>query len=241
MVMFAAPSDTRESRDMPGWYGKLSSLGDFAQRRLPAPWVQACDTWLSGAMRTGREQLGDRWLDVYLTAPLLRFAWAPGIVDTQWWFGLLMPSCDSVGRYFPLVIAHPRARPPEDRIALDHLELWYEHLAQAAMNTLNDADGSVDVLESALQDSPPWPTPGNGPAVVGRLEAHGQHLRLGRGVPLSQWLHAFAGRELATRLAGCSVWWRVAETATQDSVDIVRGLPDGDGLVRLLTGSEFVG
>lgn len=236
--MAVVANEARETRDAPGWYGKLSSLGDFAQRRLPAPWVQACDAWLSGAMRSGREQLGDRWLDVYLTAPLLRFAWAPGVVDGRWWFGLLMPSCDSVGRYFPLVIAHPRMRPPEDRIALDHLELWYEHLAQAAMGTLNDGAAAVDALEAALNDVPPWPTPGSGPAVVARQDVHSQQLRVGRDAPLSQWLHVFAAQEMVSRLAGCSVWWRVTEAGTHNAIDIVQGLPDGNGFVKLMTSND---
>jgi type VI secretion system protein ImpM len=224
-----------DTRDAPGWYGKLASLGDFAQRRLPPQWLSACDAWLSGAMRSGREELGDRWLEVYLTAPLLRFAWAPGVVDAQWWFGLLMPSCDSVGRYFPLVIAHPRVRPPEDRIALDHLELWYDHLAQAAMRTLNDEAASLDALEAALHETPPWPTPGHGSAIVASPTDGASHHRIGRAATLSQWLHALAVRELASRLSGCSVWWRVTETGLDDSVDIVRGLPDGTGFVGLLS------
>ena len=235
MTAFVATGDMR---DAPGWYGKLSSLGDFAQRRLPPQWLQACDAWLSNAMRSGREQLGERWLDVYLTAPLLRFAWAPGIVDAQWWFGLLMPSCDSVGRYFPLLIAHPRERPPEDRIALDHLDLWYEHLARAAIGTLNDVDGSVDALESALLDAPPWPTPGGVPVMVARHGQEEEHLQLEHGASLSQWLHSLVAQELALRLAGCTVWWRVGETGADDSVDIVRGLPGGPGFVKLLGGRE---
>jgi len=236
-VPVTTPS-TKEARDVPGWYGKLSSLGDFAQRRLPPHWLRACDTWLSNAMCSGREQLGERWLDIYLTAPLLRFVWSPGIVDTQWWFGLLMPSCDSVGRYFPLLIAHPRAKPPEDRIALNHLELWFEHIAQAAMGTLNDAEGSVDALESALLDAPPWPTPGSGAAIRQQRDAHGQHLHLGRAAPLSQWLHAFAAQELVSQLSGCTVWWRVTETGAADCVTIIRGLPDGAGLMALLNGGD---
>jgi type VI secretion system protein ImpM len=231
-VAWSAPAS--ESRDAPGWYGKLATLGDFAQRRLPQPWLATCDAWLSGAMRSSREQLGERWLEVYLTAPLLRFAWTPGVVDPQWWFGLLMPSCDSVGRYFPLLIAHPRMRPPEDRIALDHLELWYEHLAQAAMRTLNDGQGSVEALEAALHDAPPWPTPGRGPLMPAQTMSQGHHLRLGRSATLSQWLHALAAQELNSRLAGCSVWWRVTESGVDDSVDIVRGLPQGPAFVELL-------
>ncbi len=226
-------------RDAPGWYGKLSSLGDFAQRRLPPSFVQACDTWLSAAMRGGREQLGERWLDVYLTAPLLRFAWAPGIVDTQWWFGLLMPSCDSVGRYFPLLIAQPRMRAPDDRIALDHLELWYDHLAHAAMGTLNDADGTVESLESTLQDAPAWPSPAG--ASMGTLGS-GPHerLRLPHRAPLSRWVPAYAARELLAHLSGCSLWWRTDTVVGGDTLDVLQGLPDGTGLVRLLMGGEEV-
>lgn len=225
-----------ELRDAPGWYGKLASLGDFAQRRLPPDWVRLVDAWLAGAMRSSRELMGERWLQSYLTAPVLRFAWAPGLVDAQWWFGVLMPSCDSVGRYFPLVIAHPRTQPPADRIALDHLELWYDHLARVAMRTLSDGQGSVDLLEAGLREAPPWPTPGlSAGAVIVQPGAHGEHLRLARAASLSQWLHALAAHDLVSRLAGQSLWWRMSEANTHDSVNIVRGLPDGAGFAALLS------
>jgi type VI secretion system protein ImpM len=218
------------------WYGKLSSLGDFAQRRMPAELFAAFDTWLSTAMRDGRELLGERWLDVYLTAPVLRFAWGPGVIDSRWWFGVLMPSCDSVGRYFPLLIAQPRARAPEDRIALDHLELWYEHLARAAMRTLSDEDSSLEALEVALHEAPPWPTPGRQATVTSRETLHGDHLGLAPAATLNQWLHGLALRDMNRRLAGCSVWWRVTEDRVGDSVDILQGLPDGGDFAALLTG-----
>ena len=230
-------STVADISEVAAWYGKLSSLGDFAQRRMPAELFTAFDTWLSTAMRDGREQLGERWLDVYLTAPVLRFAWAPGVVDSRWWFGVLMPSCDSVGRYFPLVIAQPRARAPEDRIALDHLELWYEHLAHAALHTLSDDDGgSLDALEAALQETPPWPTPGRQATVSSRETLHGDHLGLAPAATLNQWLHGLALRDFNRRLAGCTVWWRVTEDRDADSVDILQGLPDGGDFAALLRG-----
>jgi type VI secretion system protein ImpM len=167
---------------------------------------------------------------------VLRFAWAPGVVDSQWWFGLLMPSCDSVGRYFPLLIAHPRMKPPEDRIALDHLELWYEHLAEAAVLTLQDSPASVDALEAALRDAPPWPTPGRVPTLLTPSGAPSQHLRLVRGSPLSHWLHGVAAQALAAGLHGRTLWWRTTETGAEDSVDIIQGLPDGAALAQLLAG-----
>jgi len=222
--------------DTPGWYGKLATLGDFAQRRLPAEWVRACDTWLSTALDGARELLGTRWLEVYLTAPVLRFGWAPGVVDARWWFGLLMPSCDSVGRYFPLLIAQPRAQAPQDRIALDHLERWFEHLAGAAMHTLSDQQGSVEALEAALRDAPPWPTPGRGTGLATQARGASEQYRLGRAAPLAHWVQALAQRELATHVAGCTVWWRVTASGGDDTIDIVQGLPDGSTLAALLAG-----
>lgn len=237
----ALPDPVSELRDVPGWYGKLASLGDFAHRRLPPQWLRACDEWMAGAMRGARDGLGDRWLEAYLTAPMLRFGWAPGVVDAQWWFGLLMPSCDSVGRYFPLLIAHPRAHAPQDRIALDHLERWYEHLARSAMHTLNEEQGSLEELEAALRDAPPWPTPGRSPALASIPMAGGDRLALGRAAPLSQWVQALAAREFLTRLAGCTVWWRVTTAGTDDTVAVVRGLPDGPTFANLLAGTSGPG
>lgn len=238
MTTIPRPADDlrADARDnTPGWYGKLSSLGDFAQRRMPPQWLQACDAWLSRAMQASRDQLGEHWLNVYLTAPVLRFAWAPGVLDGQWWFGLLMPSCDNVGRYFPLLIAHPRARPPVDRIALDHLELWYEHLAQAALQTLHE-QASVEVFESELREAPPWPTPGLPAALHSTGTAAAQRYPLGRAASLSQWLHTLAAQELQTHFSGCSLWWRVSESGSEDTVSVLRGLPDATAFVDLLGG-----
>ena len=227
---------TEPLSDAAGWYGKLAPLGDFAQRRLPAEFVQRTDAWLSSAMSASRDQLGERWLDVYLTAPVLRFAWAPGVVDTQWWFGLLMPSCDKVGRYFPLLIAHQRTRPPLDRIALDHLEAWFDHLAAAATHTLGES-ASVDAFEQALHDAPPWPTPGTMPALTVRPTANGQRYQLGPWVTPHRWLHALGVAELHARFAGCSLWWRQGEAGQGASASVMQGLPDPATFADMLSGA----
>ena len=75
--------------DTAGWYGKLPMLGDFAHRRLPLEFVNACDAWLSTGIAASRESLGATWLDTYLSAPLWCFAWSPQVVNTSWWFGVM--------------------------------------------------------------------------------------------------------------------------------------------------------
>jgi type VI secretion system protein ImpM len=135
------------SLSTPGWFGKLSCLGDFASRRLPPAWIACCDHWLCAGLSQSRADLGAAWLEAYLSAPLWRFAWGPQVVDAQAWFGVWMPSCDNVGRYFPLVIAQALDIPPP--------EAWYQHLGQAALQTLVEGDGSsVAAFEAALQRSP---------------------------------------------------------------------------------------
>jgi type VI secretion system protein ImpM len=232
------PADPGSPEDdaAPGWFGKLASLGDFAQRRLPADWVRACDDWLSRALAASRAELGERWLDTYLTAPLQRFGWAPGVVDERWWFGVLMPSCDSVGRYFPLVIAQPRRRAPEDRISLDHLELWLDHLARAAMGTLDDGATTVDEFEALLHDAPAWPTAGRRAAAAVPAPALAGSRALERGASLSAWIADVAAGELRATLAGCTLWWSSAGPAAGGVVRIVRGLPSDDDFVDLLEG-----
>ena len=229
---------TADARDAPGWYGKISTLGDFAQRRLPAEFVQAGDAWLSRAMLASRHQLGERWLDGYLTSPVMRFAWAPGVLDASWWFGVLMPSCDNVGRYFPLLIAKARTRPPLDRIALDHLELWFEHLAEAATHTLGERS-TIEAFEQALGDAPPWPSPSAfaalstvaPPATVG-----GVSYAFGHRVSMGQWLHAVALDELRARLDGCSIWWRQGDATRDTEAEVVHGLPEPAAFARMLLG-----
>lgn len=229
-------------RQAPGWYGKLSMLGDFASRRLEADWIARCDAWLAAGLLSSRERLGERWLQAYLGAPLWRFAWAPGIVDSRWWFGILMPSCDRVGRYYPLVVAEPRARPPTDRIGLDHLDLWWQRLAQAALATLADG-ASIDAFEAALHEAPPWPgampLPGDAEPAPDR-ERHA----VAPGTPLAQLVHGLAAAELVRRLAGSSIWWPLDAAAAAGSAaqarghcTFARGLPPAAAFAELLTGS----
>ena len=74
----ANDQDTGGVETTAGWFGKLACLGDFASRRLAPDFTQACDAWLSRCVEASRAQLGERWLETYLTSPLWRFAWAPG-------------------------------------------------------------------------------------------------------------------------------------------------------------------
>ena len=57
--------------DAPGWFGKLSMLGDFASRRLSSDWIRPCDEWLSASLRTSQERLGERLVAVVFGCALV--------------------------------------------------------------------------------------------------------------------------------------------------------------------------
>jgi type VI secretion system protein ImpM len=76
-------------------------------RRLDGEFVAAWDAWLQKVIGESREALGSTWLESFLSAPVWRFALPAGMFSGAAWIGVLLPSVDRVGRYFPLTIAAP--------------------------------------------------------------------------------------------------------------------------------------
>ncbi len=121
-----------------GWYGKLPASGDFVTRRLPPSFIEPWDAWLNAMLAGSRERLGDAWRDAFLSAPAWRFVLAPGIIGPQAWAGLIVPSVDSVGRYFPLTVASALPSVGLDPVAtVARAHNWYsevEPVAHAALS-----------------------------------------------------------------------------------------------------------
>jgi len=218
-----------------GWYGKMAMLGDFASRRLPQNFVDVCDRWLALGIDASRAQLGERWLDVYLHGPIWRFAWAPGVLDEQWWFGVMMPSVDKVGRYFPLVIARPATGAPDSSEGLHALAAWYGHLSAAALHTFH-AGATLEEFESSLASAPPIGEAGalgvlNGSALPGR-----QRYAVQTSPSLPQWMAALTHGEALHRYAGHTLWWPDSANTSDNSFSVARGLPPPEYFAEILGG-----
>jgi type VI secretion system protein ImpM len=130
---------------VPGWYGKLPNLGDFASRRLPQSFITGWDEWLQSGLAAARDEWGPEWLDRYLVAPIVRFWLGPGVLGDGAWAGLVMPSVDRVGRHFPLTLAQP-AGTLADALAARQ---WFELLDAAARRVL-DVAYTVEAFEDDL-------------------------------------------------------------------------------------------
>ena len=133
-----------------GFFGKLPSRGDFVTRRLPRDFVDPWDRWLQEAIVSSREQLGEDWLGLYLTAPIWRFALSPGICGERPVIGVLMPSVDNVGRFFPLTIALFGNDWPGPAVVAEAAQAWFEAAEDLALSALAE-DGAFEAFETAVE------------------------------------------------------------------------------------------
>ena len=137
----------------PGFYGKVTSHGDFVTRRLPQDFVSPWDDWLQHSLAASRDQLQREWLETWLTSPIWRFGLAPGVIGASGWAGVMMPSVDRVGRHFPLTIAGPVSGGCQIFEWVREGKSWYENLEDLALSSLSEGFQMAQ-LESALQATP---------------------------------------------------------------------------------------
>jgi type VI secretion system protein ImpM len=88
-----------------GFFGKIPARGDFVRAGLPRAFIEPWDRWLELVLAGSRESLGDAWRAAWLEAAVWRFALASGIAGPTAAYGVLLPSVDAHGRYFPLTVA----------------------------------------------------------------------------------------------------------------------------------------
>jgi type VI secretion system protein ImpM len=196
-----------------GYFGKVSTHGDFVGRGLPAHLVQAWDAWLQECIASSQAKLGSSWLERYLTSPVWRFAIAPGVLGPEGLGGVMMPSVDRVGRYFPLMVGAVGAPPLLDWF---HSQVaWYDAIEDLARESLE----SVFTLKRF--DGVPEPLLG---AEVLTMNATAWRLPL-RGDMTA----AIANGALQ----GYSLWWTEGGPFVQASMLVCRGMPQEQGFAAM--------
>lgn len=212
----------------PGFFGKVTSHGDFVGRRLAPAFQQAWDGWLQGGLQLSKTALGPAWLATYLSSPIWRFALAPGVCGERGWAGLLMPSVDRVGRHFPLTLAC--ALPPSMPLldCMTSHETWYGRLEALALSSLGEQFSLDDfdaALSAAAQPDGAVVAPA-GPIIA--LDAT-RSLADADGAGL---MRAIAG----AALAGQCLWWTDGSPQVAPCILISRGLPPPAAFAALLDG-----
>lgn len=230
-----------------GWYGKLPSLGDFISRRLSTDFINPWDTWLQEAIAVSRNQLGERWEEIYLTSPIWRFVLMPGVSgNTEMWAGIMMPSVDKVGRYFPLTIA-VKIESSSGRIqTVLAAQTWYAAIEQVALSAL-DFDITPDALDNRLAQ---YPFPGLPSALSseilwdltdwwqnkGRRDTNPHKVfHFSTADALTNLFESMAREALKTTGTGKSIWWNVEFETGNTMLRCFDGLPSPSHFATLLT------
>ena len=137
-----------------GWYGKIPVTGDFIARRMPSSFSEAWDRWLQAAIAGSRERLGGRWRDTFLSMPIWRFVLSPGMLTQNAWAGIMAPSVDAVGRYFPLAVASALPSASLDVVGtLLAAEAWFDQIEAIALSAIAPAADSA-AIDGAIVQQP---------------------------------------------------------------------------------------
>jgi len=132
--------------------------GDFIHRNLPASFITPWDEWLQRYIAGSREQIGDEWLNIYLTSPIWRFALSSGVIDEYHWGGIILPSVDQVGRYYPFSIATPLPTGLKPAEFISSSDAWFESIEELALQTLDEQyqlDELIEKINRVENDFPP--------------------------------------------------------------------------------------
>ncbi|MCS6996988.1 MAG: type VI secretion system-associated protein TagF [Casimicrobiaceae bacterium] len=86
-------------------YGKIPGAGDFVSRRLSWQAQQRWDQWLASGLEALRALDAAAFSARWLHGPSWGFVMPRGIMSENAQLGLLKPSVDRVGRFYPFLIA----------------------------------------------------------------------------------------------------------------------------------------
>jgi type VI secretion system protein ImpM len=225
----------------PGYFGKFPSHGDFITRRLPRDgFLNVWDSWLQNALATSRKQLGEAWLPTYLTSPVWRFALSAGVCGPLPWAGIMMPSVDSVGRYFPLTLASAVTEKASPLHIAGELTEWYDTLEDLVLKVLDD---SFD-LQQFDSHIAAWTIPPLSATTefgvsrqIGGDRSAAVYIELHADQNPSTAYPALLDHLLHSAYENYSMWWTSGSDQVAPCLLTCDGLPPAQGFAALLGGN----
>jgi type VI secretion system protein ImpM len=230
-----------------GLYGKLPSHGDFLRRRTSDAFVDAWDAWLQESMAASRALLADRWLDLYLTSPAWRFACDAGACGSDAVIGVMVPSVDRVGRYFPLTLVVPLPREMSILGAASTATTFFERAERLLVQTLEaehvdfeEFDARVMELATALESLRRPQAVVLDAAAADLLDKNGVpcwHMPVGSADRIGAVFDQLLSHRLSTVYRPFTMWWTDGSPDVQPTSLLARGLPSPSIFSALLDGS----
>jgi type VI secretion system protein ImpM len=233
-----------------GLFGKLPSHGDFLRRRVSDAFTGRWDSWLQQSIAASLHEAGRDWLDLYLTSPAWRFVCSPRSVTQHCLAGVMVPSVDRVGRYYPLTVVCELSEwsghvPGPAALAVDCAS-WFTAIEQLAVEALAaerldfekfDAEvaDSARLLESLL--TPPAVLLNTDDARALLEDARGAwHVPLISTESLPIVLQQLAYAKLAARPDPAVLWWTDGSALVAPCCLLARDLPEPGSFTSFLDG-----
>jgi len=225
-----------------GYYGKFPGRGDFVSSHLSREFIEPWDMWLQSAIAASRNRLLDKWLETYLTSPIWCFYLSSGVCSRQTWAGVMMPSVDKVGRYFPLTMVCPVPVRSNPFTLMVNRSQWFIEAENLLLTILDDNvidldefDRQVDKLACHLdamddhisKDEGIYETLGMGP---------NWRLPLASIEDVQMSSSELSRRMLEARFSTYSLWWSNGSEQVEPSLLISSGLPSSESFSSLLDG-----
>jgi type VI secretion system protein ImpM len=220
----------------------VSTHGDFVSKGLPASFIDPWDAWLQEIVVGSQQQLGDDWLNYYLTSPIYRFVLAPGICGENGWLGIMIPSVDRVGRYYPMTIVTMNHLNINPFVALEHATEWFTKVEALALSSLDDNfnlqqfNREIDVLKAEVlfnNCEPLIPTE----QITKQMTTHAWQSSMEGNQTISTVLPCFLDNLLKEHCFAYSLWWTQGSEQVASSLLICEGLPPFEGAAALLDGN----
>jgi len=229
-----------------GLYGKLPSHGDFLRRRIADEIVSRWDDWLQSAIAASRRILGERWLEIYLTSPAWRFSCEAEVCGPTPVAGVIVPSVDRVGRYFPLTLLWQI--PPElTPLSVAMLcNSWFEAAERHVIETLAQSEVHFEEFDArvvalgeqldALCATQRVTLDPHDAETVTDTRAMWQ-IPLGDPSRLSEVFSQLLHHRLRVSCTPLMLWWTEGSTLVAPCSLLTPGLPAEDHFAALLRGS----
>ncbi len=210
-----------------GIYGKLPAHGDFVSVNLDAPLTAGMYKWCNQVIFDSREKMGEiPWLKAYLVSPVWRFCFPVPEQTGKAVAGVMLPSVDAAGRYFPLFMLFGL---DADRVSTT----WLFKEATPLLSALEQA--GLEALQRQMDLE----------ALKRLIQQRTVDLSLGEVLELPNSTALVQHRlhlllDLMVGDLGGSLWWSTMSLKDKDKPFCsFAGLPQSDGYEALITGNGF--
>lgn len=205
-------------------------------RDLPQSFVSVWDEWLQHYIAGSKEQLGEDWLNIYLTSPIWRFVFSAGVIDNKVWAGIMLPSVDRVGRYYPLSAVRPL---PDTANPLEFISMqtsWFSAMEELCLQALN-GEMNVDDLSSQV-NSIDWMDDSSYTS-LGQADGTGTTFQINmeyeEQLPVSVYPYLF-NSILQNAFSSYGVWMTTGSERIEPCLFLTQSMPPISGMPAMMDG-----